>query len=248
MRGQKAMQPVYPAVAVASISTSAMWILTRSPMETRPTNRSLSTTGMWRNRRAVISDISQLIVSASRAVTPVLVMKSETGSFKTWAPHRLIARMRSCPTERDRPAGAGRTTADEHRHRLDPRRCRRRLQPDRATPREDDHSRSRVRTRRASGCTPSASFTTAAHRDSVIGEELASVHHSKIACLTGALELARRPRGTDGAAGRMMRPDCGPHLLLGQCDPRPVEIKRQERRFLAPRRFLSRPQKQKDRQ
>ena len=45
---------------------------------------------------------------------------------------------------RDRPAGAGRTTADEHRQRLDPRRCRRRLQPDPATQGEDNHSRSSV--------------------------------------------------------------------------------------------------------
>ena len=37
-----------------------------------------------------------------------------------------------------------RTTADEHRQRLDPRRCRRRLQPDRATQGEDDHPRSSV--------------------------------------------------------------------------------------------------------
>ena len=36
-------------------------------------------------------------------------------------------------------AGAGRTTADEHRQRLDPRRRRRRLQPDRADQGEDDH-------------------------------------------------------------------------------------------------------------
>ena len=47
---------------------------------------------------------------------------------------RLRRRVRSRPTGRDRPAGAGRTTADEHRHRRAPRRCRRRLQPDRATP------------------------------------------------------------------------------------------------------------------
>jgi len=33
---------------------------------------------------------------------------------------------------------------NEHRHRLYPRRCRRRLQPDRADQREDDHSRSSV--------------------------------------------------------------------------------------------------------
>ena len=39
-------------------------------------------------------------------------------------------------------AGAGRTTADEHRQRLDPRRSRCRLQPDRATQGEDDHPRS----------------------------------------------------------------------------------------------------------
>ena len=60
---------------------------------------------------------------------------------------RLRCRVRSCPTERDRPAGAGRTTADEHRHRLDPRRCRRRLQPDRAAQGEDNHPRSSVGTR-----------------------------------------------------------------------------------------------------
>src|SRR5205085_1173322 len=57
---------------------------------------------------------------------------------------RLRCRVRSCPTERDRPAGAGRTTADEHRQRLDPRRCCRRLQPDRATQGEDNHPRSSV--------------------------------------------------------------------------------------------------------
>src|SRR4030095_15061004 len=59
---------------------------------------------------------------------------------------RLRCRVRSYPTECDRPAGAGRTTADEHRQRLDPRRCRRRLQPDRATQGKDDHPRSCVRT------------------------------------------------------------------------------------------------------
>ena len=37
--------------------------------------------------------------------------------------------------------------ADEHRQRRDPRRCRRRLQPDRADQGEDDHPRSSVRTR-----------------------------------------------------------------------------------------------------
>ena len=48
---------------------------------------------------------------------------------------------------RDRPAGAGRTTADEHRQHRDPRQRRRRLQPDRAAQGEDDHPRSSVRTR-----------------------------------------------------------------------------------------------------
>jgi hypothetical protein len=38
--------------------------------------------------------------------------------------------------------GAKEFVADEHRRRLDPRRCRRRLQPDRATQGEDDHPRS----------------------------------------------------------------------------------------------------------
>jgi NADPH:quinone reductase-like Zn-dependent oxidoreductase len=38
----------------------------------------------------------------------------------------------------------GRTPADEHRHHLDPRRCRRRLQSDPARHRKDDHSPSRV--------------------------------------------------------------------------------------------------------
>src|SRR5580700_7591116 len=38
-------------------------------------------------------------------------------------------------------------TAGEHRQRLDSRRCRRRLQPDRATQGKDDHPRSSVRTR-----------------------------------------------------------------------------------------------------
>ena len=50
----------------------------------------------------------------------------------------------------DRPARAGRTTADEHRHRLDPRRCGRRLQPDRADQGEDDHPRSSVSDTRTS--------------------------------------------------------------------------------------------------
>src|SRR5262249_10351494 len=36
----------------------------------------------------------------------------------------------------------GWTTADKHRQRLDPRRCHRRLHPDRATQGEDDHPRS----------------------------------------------------------------------------------------------------------
>jgi hypothetical protein len=35
--------------------------------------------------------------------------------------------------------GAGRTTADKHRQHRDPRRCRRRSQPDRATQGKDDH-------------------------------------------------------------------------------------------------------------
>ena len=52
------------------------------------------------------------------------------------------------PNWRDRPAGAGRTTADEHRPRLDPRRCRRRLKPDRGAQGEDDHPRSSVSDRR----------------------------------------------------------------------------------------------------
>src|SRR6185312_11614152 len=39
---------------------------------------------------------------------------------------------------------AGRTTADEYRQHRDPRRRRRRLQPDRATQGEDDHPRSSV--------------------------------------------------------------------------------------------------------
>ena len=72
--------------------------------------------------------------------------RAERGTARRRSGGRLRCRVRSCPTERDRPTGAGRTTADEHRHRLDPRRCRRRLQPDRATPGEDDHSRSPVRT------------------------------------------------------------------------------------------------------
>src|SRR2546430_4626740 len=42
------------------------------------------------------------------------------------------------------PICAGRTTADEHRQHRDPRRRRRRLQPDRATQGEDDHPRSSV--------------------------------------------------------------------------------------------------------
>ena len=50
---------------------------------------------MWRNRRVVISDISRSIVSASRAVITVLVMKSETGSSKTLGPPWQIARIRS---------------------------------------------------------------------------------------------------------------------------------------------------------
>lgn len=48
---------MYSRVAAASISISEICILTRSPMETRPTSRPVSTTGMWRNRRVVISDI-----------------------------------------------------------------------------------------------------------------------------------------------------------------------------------------------
>jgi hypothetical protein len=45
------------------------------------------------------------------------------------------------------PAGAGRTTADNHRQRLDPRRRRRRLDLDPAAQGEDDQPRSSVRTR-----------------------------------------------------------------------------------------------------
>ena len=78
--------------------------------------------------------------------TLVSIVGPSRGTARRRSGGRLRCRVRSCPTERDRPAGAGRTTADEHRHRLDPRRCRRRLQLDRATPGEDDHSRSPVRT------------------------------------------------------------------------------------------------------
>ena len=61
-------QPVamYSRIAAASISASAIRILTTSPIETRPISRPRSTTGMWRKRCAVISDISRSIVSASR--------------------------------------------------------------------------------------------------------------------------------------------------------------------------------------
>ena len=55
---------------------------------------------------------------------------------------------RSCPTGSDRPAGAGRTAADEHRQHRNPRRRRRGPQPDRANQRADDHPRSSVRTLR----------------------------------------------------------------------------------------------------
>ncbi len=61
---------------------------------------------------------------------------------------RLCRRVRSGPTDRDRPTGARRTAAGEHRHRCDARRCCRRPQSDRATHWEDDHPRSSLRTRR----------------------------------------------------------------------------------------------------
>ena len=88
--------------------------------------------------------------------TLVSIVGPSRGAARRRPGGRLRCRVRSCPTERDRPAGAGRTAADEHRHRLDPRRRRRRLQPDREDQWEDDHPRSSVRTRRASGYTPSA--------------------------------------------------------------------------------------------
>jgi len=86
---------MYSRIAAASISASAMRILTTSPMETRPISRPLSTTGMWRNRCDDISDISRSIVSASRAVITALVMYAETGSFSTLLPDWPIARTRS---------------------------------------------------------------------------------------------------------------------------------------------------------
>ena len=60
---------------------------------------------------------------------------------------RLRCHLRSRPTERDRPAGPGRSAADEHRHRRGPRRRRCRFQPDRADQGEDDHPRPSMRTR-----------------------------------------------------------------------------------------------------
>ena len=106
--------------------------------------------------------------------TLVSIVGPSRGTARRRPGGRLRCRVRSCPTERDRPAGAGRTTADEHRHRLDPRRCRRRLQPDRATPGEDDHSRSSVRTQRGRAAVRRRPQPhDRAHRDSVIGEELA---------------------------------------------------------------------------
>jgi hypothetical protein len=64
-------------------------------METRPISRPFSTTGMWRNRCAVISAISLSMVSASRQVKTVLVMQVFTGSFSTLAPARAISRTMS---------------------------------------------------------------------------------------------------------------------------------------------------------
>ena len=75
-------------------------------------------------------------------------------------PDRLRIRG-TCP-RRD-PVHCPRCTQSAHRHDrehhlrqlFDPQRCRRRLQPDRATRGEDDHPRSTVRTRRARAVLPS---------------------------------------------------------------------------------------------
>ena len=58
---------------------------------------------------------------------------------------RLRRRGRSRPTGRDRTTGPRWSAADEHRQRLDPRRCRCRVQSDRADQGQDDHPRSSVR-------------------------------------------------------------------------------------------------------
>ncbi len=86
---------MYSRIAAASISASAIRILTTSPIETSPINRPLSTTGMWRNRCAVISAINLSMVSDSRQVTTALVMQVSTGSFSTLDPARAISRTMS---------------------------------------------------------------------------------------------------------------------------------------------------------
>src|SRR5215469_641962 len=65
-----------------------------------------------------------------------------------WRPdYRLRRRTRLRPIEGPRPAGPGWSAADKHRQSGCPRRCRRRLQPDRTDQGKDDHPRSSVRTR-----------------------------------------------------------------------------------------------------
>ena len=61
----------------------------------------------------------------------------------------------------------GRTTADEHRQRLDPRRCRRRLKSDGATQGEDDHLRSSVELGTARGSATSRPSLQLARREAL---------------------------------------------------------------------------------
>ena len=80
--------------------------------------------------------------------TLVTVARAARRAARRRPDSRLRRRVRSRPTERDRPKSARRTTADQHRQRRDPRRRRRRPQPDPATQRKDDHPHSSITTRR----------------------------------------------------------------------------------------------------
>jgi hypothetical protein len=80
-------------------------------------------------------------IAGSAAAWPLPALAQEQGKLPT------VVYLGGAEATKGKWFGAGRTTADEHRQRLDPRRCRRRLKPDRATQGEDNHPRSSVRTR-----------------------------------------------------------------------------------------------------
>src|SRR5438445_727033 len=91
--------------------------------------------------------LAEYVAVEARNLTPLPGDVDFTVGAALWRPdYRLRRRTRSRPIDGGPSAGAGWSTADEHRQRLDSRPCRRRLQPDQATQGKDDHPRSSVRT------------------------------------------------------------------------------------------------------